>query len=213
MTGLKIVIEPVLHISMVPVALGSSIEGTLHDNPRASVLFRRAWPIHQPTSSYGETMSRANIIRQQIWEKLKPVAKPDSRFHLYFAEVIPDFEDSEKVIDRLVAQPTYREGRYAFITPDNGLADLRRRMLDDGMTLVVSTQRLAARTGVSVSQPTLMTFSNWVPDPWDGRSDETICPREDQGTPTDGRRHAMSSARCAPRSTWSVSRLNRTHRS
>jgi 5-formyltetrahydrofolate cyclo-ligase len=84
-------------------------------------------------------MSRANIIRQQIWEKLKPVAKPDSRFHLNFAEVIPDFEGSEKAIDRLVAQPTYREGRYAFITPDNGLADLRRRMLEDGKTLVVST--------------------------------------------------------------------------
>jgi 5-formyltetrahydrofolate cyclo-ligase len=105
---------------MVPVALGSSIEGTLHDNPR-------------------ETLSRANTIRQQIGEKLKPVAKPDSRFHLNFAEVIPDFEGSEKVIDRLVAQPTCREDRYAFITPDSGLADLRRRMLDDGMTLVVST--------------------------------------------------------------------------
>jgi hypothetical protein len=111
MTGLKIVIEPVLHISMVPVALSSSIEGTLHDNPRASVLFRRAWPIYQPISNYGETMSRANIIRQQIWEKLKPVAKPDSRFHLNVAEVIPDFEGSEKVIDRLVAPPTSRRGK------------------------------------------------------------------------------------------------------
>ena len=73
-------------------------------------------------------MSRAKLIRQQIWEKLRPVAKPDSRFHLNFAEVIPDFEGSDLAIDRLVAQPAYREGRYAFVTPDNGLADLRRRM-------------------------------------------------------------------------------------
>ena len=87
-------------------------------------------------------MSRAKVIRQQIWEKLKPVARPDSRFHLNFAEVIPDFEGSEQAIDRLVAQPTYREGHYAFITPDNGLADLRRRMLADGKTLVVSTYGL-----------------------------------------------------------------------
>jgi 5-formyltetrahydrofolate cyclo-ligase len=84
-------------------------------------------------------MNRATTIRQQIWEKLRPVAKPDSRFHLNFAEVIPDFEGSDRAIDRLVAEPAYRAGRYAFITPDNGLVDLRRRMLEDGKTLVVST--------------------------------------------------------------------------
>ena len=84
-------------------------------------------------------MSRAQLIRQQIWEKLRPVAKPDSRFHLNFAEYIPDFDGSGQATDRLVAQPFYQEGRYAFVTPDNGLADLRRRMLDGGKTLVVST--------------------------------------------------------------------------
>ena len=84
-------------------------------------------------------MSRAKLIRQQVWDKLKAVAKPDSRFHLNFAEVIPDFQGSQRAIDHVVAQPAYREGRYAFVTPDNGLADLRRRMLDDGKTLVVST--------------------------------------------------------------------------
>ncbi len=85
-----------------------------------------------------DSVSRASIIRQQIWEKLRPVAKPDSRFHLNFAEFIPDFTGSERAIERLMAQPFYT-GRYAFVTPDNGLAELRRRMLDDGKTLVVST--------------------------------------------------------------------------
>ena len=84
-------------------------------------------------------MSRAKVIRQQIWEKLRPVAKPDSRFHLDFANVIPDFLGSEQAIDRLVSQPLYHEAGYAFVAPDNGLAQLRRRMLDDGKTLVVST--------------------------------------------------------------------------
>ena len=84
-------------------------------------------------------MSRATEIRRQIWEKLRPVAKPDSRFHLNFGEYIPDFVGSERAVDRLVTQPFYRRGRYAFVTPDNGLADLRRRMLDDGKTVVVST--------------------------------------------------------------------------
>ncbi len=85
-----------------------------------------------------DAVSRATLIRQQIWEKLRPVAKPDSRFHLDFAEFIPDFIGSEQAVARLMAQPFYA-GRYVFVTPDNGLADLRRRMLDDGKTLVVST--------------------------------------------------------------------------
>jgi 5-formyltetrahydrofolate cyclo-ligase len=84
-------------------------------------------------------MSRASIIRAQVWEKLRPVAKPDSRFHLNFAEFIPDFEESDRATDRVTAQPFYRAGNYAFITPDNGLAELRRRSLADGKTLVVST--------------------------------------------------------------------------
>jgi 5-formyltetrahydrofolate cyclo-ligase len=83
-------------------------------------------------------VSRATVIRQQIWEKLRPVAKPDSRFHLDFAEFIPDFIGSERAVERVMDQPFYR-GRYVFVTPDNGLADLRRRMLEDDKTLVVST--------------------------------------------------------------------------
>ncbi len=36
-------------------------------------------------------MSTSRIIRQRIWEKLNAVALPDTRFHMNFAEVIPDF--------------------------------------------------------------------------------------------------------------------------
>jgi len=84
-------------------------------------------------------MSKAKIVRERVWEKLRPVARPDSRFHLNFAEVIPDFEGSAAATDRLTAQPFYQSGGYAFITPDNGLVDLRRRMLEAGKSLVVST--------------------------------------------------------------------------
>lgn len=84
-------------------------------------------------------MNRASEIRRQIWEKLRGVAKPDSRFHLNFAEYIPDFVGSDRAIEHLVAQTFYRDGRYAFVTPDNGLAGLRQRLLDDGKTLIVST--------------------------------------------------------------------------
>lgn len=83
--------------------------------------------------------TKTTIVREKIWSKLKDVALPDSRFHLNFAEVIPDFVGSEAAIDRLVEQPFYETGQYAFVTPDNCLVDLRRRMLLAGKTMVVST--------------------------------------------------------------------------
>jgi 5-formyltetrahydrofolate cyclo-ligase len=110
-------------------------------------------------------MSRAKVIRQQIWERLRPVAKPDSRFHLDFANVIPDFLGSEQAIQRLISQPFYRESRYAFVTPDNGLAELRRRMLDDGKTLVVSTYGI--QRGFVLLEPSRIArehtlFASWL---------------------------------------------------
>jgi len=84
-------------------------------------------------------MSTAKLVRERIWSKLRDVARPDTRFHFNFAEVIPDFEGSERATDRLVAEPSYRASRFAFITPDNCLTDLRRRMIEDGKSFVMST--------------------------------------------------------------------------
>ncbi len=84
-------------------------------------------------------MSSTKIVRERIWSRLKDVAIPNSRFHTNFAEVIPDFEGSDKATDRLVEEPFYKSGAYAFITPDNCLVDLRRRMLVAGKSMVVST--------------------------------------------------------------------------
>jgi 5-formyltetrahydrofolate cyclo-ligase len=84
-------------------------------------------------------VSNTKIVREKIWARLKDVAIPDSRFHLNFAEVIPDFVGSSSATDRLVAEPPFSKGKYAFITPDNCLVDLRRRMLLAGQSMVVST--------------------------------------------------------------------------
>lgn len=84
-------------------------------------------------------MSTSKIVRQRIWTKLKDVAKPDTRFHLNFGEVIPDFEGSERATDRIVDLPMYKSCKYAFITPDNCLVDLRRRMIAAGIPFVMST--------------------------------------------------------------------------
>lgn len=84
-------------------------------------------------------MSTSKVIRERIWTKLRDVARPDTRFHLNFAEVIPDFEGSEAAVERVVAEEAYRKSEFAFITPDNCLADLRRRMIEDGKSFVMST--------------------------------------------------------------------------
>ena len=84
-------------------------------------------------------MSKSKLVRQKIWAGLKDVARPDTRFHMNFAEVIPDFEGSEQATDRLVELDAYKASKYAFITPDNCLVDLRRRMIEAGIPFVMST--------------------------------------------------------------------------
>jgi 5-formyltetrahydrofolate cyclo-ligase len=84
-------------------------------------------------------MTKSNIIREQIWAKLKDVAKPDTRFDLNFAEVIPDFEGSETATDRILDMKECNEAKLMFITPDNCLVDLRRRLIEQEKTFVMST--------------------------------------------------------------------------
>lgn len=84
-------------------------------------------------------MSKSNIIRQQIWTKLKDVAKPDTRFDMNFSEVIPDFEDSDKATDRIVGMKEFQDAEFLFITPDNCLVDLRRHLIEQGKTFFMST--------------------------------------------------------------------------
>ncbi len=83
--------------------------------------------------------SNSKLVRERIWSKLKAVAKPDTRFHLNFGEVIPDFENSEAATDRITALPEYKATKLAFITPDNCLVELRRRMLLERKPFVMST--------------------------------------------------------------------------
>ena len=84
-------------------------------------------------------MSKSNIIRQQIWSKLKDVAKPDTRFDKNFAEVIPDFEGSEAATNRILDMPSCKDAEFLFITPDNCLVDLRRQLIEQGKPFFMST--------------------------------------------------------------------------
>ncbi len=84
-------------------------------------------------------MSESSIIRTKVWSELINVALPDSRFHYNFSEYIPDFKGSAIATDRLVALDAYKNSKFAFITPDNCLVDLRYRMIGAGIPFVMST--------------------------------------------------------------------------
>jgi 5-formyltetrahydrofolate cyclo-ligase len=107
----------------------------------------------------------AKIVRERIWDRLRPLAKPDARFHLDFAQVIPDFEGSADAIDRVMSQPHVRDASYAFVTPDNVLSGLRRRLLETGKTLVVATHDI--RRGFYLLDPKtipagLALYASWL---------------------------------------------------
>jgi 5-formyltetrahydrofolate cyclo-ligase len=84
-------------------------------------------------------VSKSNIIRQQIWTKLRDVAKPDTRFDMNFAEVIPDFVGSEVATDRIMEMQECKDAEFLFITPDNCLVDLRRRLIEAEKPFFMST--------------------------------------------------------------------------
>ncbi|MEZ5931815.1 MAG: 5-formyltetrahydrofolate cyclo-ligase [Alphaproteobacteria bacterium] len=110
-------------------------------------------------------MTETKLVRERIWSRLKDVARPDSRFHLNFAEVIPDFEGSEAATARIEALPFYQAGGYAFITPDNCLVELRRRMLEAGKAMVVSTYGIYR--GFFLLEPAMVPegqalFASWL---------------------------------------------------
>jgi 5-formyltetrahydrofolate cyclo-ligase len=81
--------------------------------------------------------------RHEVWEDLRAVARPDSRFHKRFSEFIPDFDGSSQAIDRLLGALPAGPGRHVFVTPDNSLVELRRRLLAEGASLVVASYNLA----------------------------------------------------------------------
>src|ERR1051325_10962203 len=84
-------------------------------------------------------MNDRNVSRQNVWNKLRTVARPDSRFHFDFSEFITDFEGSDKATDRLTAMDIYRKAGVVFITPDNCLELLRAQAVRDEKALLMTT--------------------------------------------------------------------------
>ncbi|MGZ3611769.1 MAG: 5-formyltetrahydrofolate cyclo-ligase, partial [Ktedonobacteraceae bacterium] len=90
---------------------------------------------HEPSSK--------EAIRQRVWNDLRHVARPDSRFHWNFAEFIADYEGSDVCAQRIRGLLAWQASNLMFITPDNNLEDVRRIAMEDGKRFVMSTYGIA----------------------------------------------------------------------
>ena len=84
-------------------------------------------------------MNNADYIRKKVWKNLSKVAQPDTRFHLNFAEYIPDFQGSREATENILNLKEYKDCKYAFVTPDNCLTGVRKQMIDNEIPYVMST--------------------------------------------------------------------------
>jgi 5-formyltetrahydrofolate cyclo-ligase len=87
-------------------------------------------------------MAQFRVIRQRIWDSLKAVARPDTRFHLSFSEFIPDFDGVEQATNHVADLAVWKDCQLAFITPDNSMTELRRRLIVEGKAFVMSTYNM-----------------------------------------------------------------------
>lgn len=84
-------------------------------------------------------MDHKASVRERVWNDLRKVAVPDSRFHYDFGEFIADFEGSADAVARLTSHRYYRDAKIIFIAPDNCIEQLRLQALRDGKTVLMTT--------------------------------------------------------------------------
>lgn len=84
-------------------------------------------------------MDHKASVRERVWNDLRKVALPDSRFHFDFGEFIADFEGSAAAVERLTSHRYYRDANILFIAPDNCIEQLRLKALRDGKTVLMTT--------------------------------------------------------------------------
>jgi 5-formyltetrahydrofolate cyclo-ligase len=84
-------------------------------------------------------MHDTQVHREQIWQALRRVGRPDSRFHWDFSSFIADFDDNDQATARVIELQAWKQSDRVFITPDNSTERLRRAAIRDGKTLLVTT--------------------------------------------------------------------------
>lgn len=77
--------------------------------------------------------------RENIWQSLNRVGRPDSRFHWDFSSFIADFDDNDIATTRITELDAWKNADRVFITPDNSTERLRREAIRAGKTVLVTT--------------------------------------------------------------------------
>ncbi len=111
--------------------------------------------------------------RHELWDDLRGVARPDSRFHLRFSAFIPDFEGSDEATRRLLeglsigldAPTAGGHPPHVMVTPDNSLIGLRQQLIESGCSLVVPSYNLARgfrHIPPGLVAPALARYAAWL---------------------------------------------------
>lgn len=69
-------------------------------------------------------------VRERVWEKLREVAEPDSRFAWDFGEFIADYDGSDQGAERLLDLADQQSWDSWLVTPDNNLDSLREHLIE-----------------------------------------------------------------------------------
>jgi 5-formyltetrahydrofolate cyclo-ligase len=94
-----------------------------------------------------------------IWDKLREVARPDSRLHFDFAHMHPDFEGSAEAAERALGALN-SVPKLAYVVPDGALSGAREILLRRGCKLAVST--FCMRRGFRLLDPARMTPADYA---------------------------------------------------
>lgn len=104
------------------------------------------------------SLPEEQAIRHSVWDRLRSVARPDSRLHFDFAQMHPDFDGSEAAAEAACSLPAIREARTVFTAPDSALQALREALLRAGKKVVLSTFRM--RRGFRLLDPARLSATD-----------------------------------------------------
>ncbi len=91
----------------------------------------------------GTFVNQDERVRWVVWNRLKEVARPDSRFDMQLQQFVPDFADRHLADQKVQTLDAWKTSESIFIAPDNSTESLRMIALAEGKSVLVPTYGLA----------------------------------------------------------------------
>ena len=90
----------------------------------------------------GTFVNQEARVRRVVWERLRDVARPDSRFDLDLQDFVPDFDGGEEASKRVTGLAEWKSAGTIFCAPDNSVERLRLAALRSAKRILVPTYGL-----------------------------------------------------------------------